>query len=161
VPKKGWKKNRILRWLLEHGIPWGTDTRSATLLRLAAATKTKTNYAANVIARKYGHLLFYTPPYHPELQPIEVVWGVVKNRIAVAPAKSMADLKTKLGASLNKVSCRKWVGAYRKVQQKEGEYMMQVHDIQAQRGVTTKAEDQGPEESIGEEQAREDYIFQC
>jgi len=38
---------------------------------------------------------------------------------------------------------------------------VQVHDIQAQRGVTTKAEDQGPEESIGEEQAREDYIFQC
>jgi len=26
--------------------------------------------------------LFYTPPYHCELQPIEMVWGAVKNKVA-------------------------------------------------------------------------------
>jgi hypothetical protein len=30
---------------------------------------------ANRIAQQHGHFLYYTPPYHPELQPIEVVWG--------------------------------------------------------------------------------------
>ena len=34
------------------------------------------------IAGEYGHEVLYTPPYHPELQPIEIVWGVIKNSLA-------------------------------------------------------------------------------
>ena len=32
--------------------------------------------------RMSGHRLLYTPPYHPELQPIETLWRDVKMRIA-------------------------------------------------------------------------------
>ncbi|GMF51681.1 unnamed protein product [Phytophthora fragariaefolia] len=160
APKKGWKKKRILRWLLEHGIPWGTDTRNALLLRLAAVAKPKTNYAANIIAREYGHRLFYTPPYNPELQPIEMVWGAVKNRIAVAPAKSMADLGVKLGASLNKVTSHRWRGAYRKVQKKENEYIVKVREDQEKRRAI-EAEAQAEAKAAAEKVPVEDYIFQC
>ncbi|GMF35043.1 unnamed protein product [Phytophthora fragariaefolia] len=160
APKKGWKKKWILRWLLEHGIPWGTDTRNALLLRLAAAAKPKTNYAANIIDREYGHRLIYTPPYHPDLQPIEVVWGVVKNRIAVAPAKSMDDLGVKLRASLNKVTSHTRRGAYRKVQKKENEYSVKVREDQEKRRAI-EAEAQAEAEAAAEQVPVEDYIFQC
>jgi hypothetical protein len=43
----------------------------------------------------------------------------VKNRIANAPAKSMADLGNKLRASLDKVTEHTWLGAFRKVQKFE------------------------------------------
>jgi transposase len=102
VLRKSWKKERIFRWLVENGIPWGTDTKKKTLLQLAAVTKAKVTYAATTIAVEYGHKLFYTPPYHPEPQPIEMIWGVVKNRVAVEPATSMIDLKKKFGVSLSK-----------------------------------------------------------
>ena len=35
-------------------------------------------YVIDEIARKHGHEVMRTPPYHPELQPIETCWGVVK-----------------------------------------------------------------------------------
>jgi len=165
-PKKGWKKAHILRWLVENGIPWGSDTRNATLLKLASAAKPKTNYAANIIAQKYGHLLFYTPPYHPELQPIEVIWGVVKNRIAMEPAKSMSDLKKKLGASLRQVSSHTWVGAYRKVQRMEDEYMVKVRHSQENRRESAEAAAQLVEDAVENTahdtaEEPEDYIFHC
>ncbi|KAG6942669.1 hypothetical protein JG687_00018923 [Phytophthora cactorum] len=46
------------------------------------AHKSKPNYVANRIANEHGHYLLYTPLYHPELQPIEMVWGRVKHRTA-------------------------------------------------------------------------------
>jgi hypothetical protein len=44
---------------------------------------------------KQGHHLLYTPPYHPELQPIETLWRDVKMRIArkYSRQRTMATLK--------------------------------------------------------------------
>lgn len=39
-------------------------------------------YILDEIAREQYHEVIRTPPYHPELQPIETCWGVVKNHIA-------------------------------------------------------------------------------
>ena len=91
------------------------------------------------------------------MQPIEVIWGGVKNRIAVAPAKSMADLKKKLGESLSLVSSRTWRGAYRKVQKKEDEYMTKVIEDKAKRQAIVDAADQA---SLVEH-TLESYTFQC
>ncbi|KAE8988978.1 hypothetical protein PR003_g22087 [Phytophthora rubi] len=101
--------------------------------------------------------MFYTPPYHPELQPIEVIWGVVKNRIASAPAKSMADLDAKLGASLKKVSSRTWIGAYRKVQKQE---MVKVREDQEKRRAVAEVEARAAQDAIREEEEQHEYIFQ-
>ena len=35
-----------------------------------------------VIARQHGHEVIRTPPYHPELHPIEMCWGILKNAVA-------------------------------------------------------------------------------
>lgn len=34
------------------------------------------------VASKYGHRILFTPPYWPQLQPIENVWGIVKRYVA-------------------------------------------------------------------------------
>ncbi|CAG8739951.1 18590_t:CDS:1, partial [Gigaspora rosea] len=39
-------------------------------------------FATVNIAKKFGHKVLYTLPYHCELQPIELVWEIVKNKIA-------------------------------------------------------------------------------
>jgi len=39
-------------------------------------------YVIDVIARQHGHEVIRTPPYHPELQPIEMCWGILKNEVA-------------------------------------------------------------------------------
>jgi transposase len=32
---------------------------------------------------RYGHVALHLPPYHPELNPIEKMWAVVKNWVAM------------------------------------------------------------------------------
>ena len=39
-------------------------------------------YIIDEIAKAQGHEVLRTPPYHPELQPIETCWGIVKNEVA-------------------------------------------------------------------------------
>ena len=34
------------------------------------------------IMREHGHELLYTPPFQPEVQPIELLWGKVKKEVA-------------------------------------------------------------------------------
>lgn len=49
-------------------------------------------FASYDIASEHGHVICKTPPYHCELQPIEQVWGIVKNQIAAAPNPSETEL---------------------------------------------------------------------
>jgi hypothetical protein len=44
---------------------------------------------------KHGHQLLYTPPYQPNLQPIEMVWAYTKNYVArqYQPRRSMTLLQ--------------------------------------------------------------------
>ena len=39
-------------------------------------------YVIETLAKKYGHSIIFLPPYHPELNPIELCWATVKNYIA-------------------------------------------------------------------------------
>ena len=39
-------------------------------------------YVIDESARQHGHEVIRTPPYHPELQPIEMCWDILKNEVA-------------------------------------------------------------------------------
>ncbi|RHY31657.1 hypothetical protein DYB32_003288 [Aphanomyces invadans] len=69
---------------------------SISLLELVARNRGKMVYSSQLIAAKYGQILYFTPPYHPKLQPIELVWGMVKNRVALRPSKNVAELEERL-----------------------------------------------------------------
>lgn len=75
------------------------------------------------IAVRYGHRILYTPPYHPELQPIEKIWGVVKNRRAQDPCDNVHELMRALKEDFEALSSNTWIGSYRRVQQQEREYL--------------------------------------
>lgn len=49
-------------------------------------------FASYHIAGQHGHTIMKTPPYHCELQPIEQIWGIAKNRIAVQPNLEETEL---------------------------------------------------------------------
>ncbi|OQR99422.1 hypothetical protein ACHHYP_20280, partial [Achlya hypogyna] len=61
--------------------------------------------------------VFFTRRRYPELQPIEIIWANVKNRIGANPAKYVEDLGSKLTASLEVE------GTLRKVQGFENIYL--------------------------------------
>ena len=73
------------------------------------------------MARQQGHEVVRTPPYHPELQPIEICWGVLKNEIARHCDFTMKSLEVQLENAFTKVTedtCRKIIKRARAIEDK-------------------------------------------
>jgi hypothetical protein len=39
-------------------------------------------FAIDCLLADHGHTVIRLPPYHPDFNPIETIWGIVKGRIA-------------------------------------------------------------------------------
>ncbi|ETV80374.1 hypothetical protein H257_06683 [Aphanomyces astaci] len=129
VPTQQKRKADIQEWLRDKGIAFDARMVKAELLELVARNRGKPAYAAQLIASKYGHTLYFTPPYHPELQPIELVWGMVKNRVALCPSKNVAELEERLWSLFGEVKSHHWVSSYRKAQAYEDRYEALDEDV--------------------------------
>ncbi|ETV83145.1 hypothetical protein H257_03948 [Aphanomyces astaci] len=68
----------IPAWLAAKGIDVDPKLTKAELLVMIKTSRDGPRYAPQLIATEYGHTMYYTPPYHHELQPIEIIWGIVK-----------------------------------------------------------------------------------
>ena len=78
-PKSTWKKLNIPNGLKKRKIPYAKDALRPTPWKLAK--EKRENYPANrleKIAYKYGHEIVRLPPYHCQLNPIELIWGIEK-----------------------------------------------------------------------------------
>ena len=91
-PARTERRQVLLDWLKEHNVPLPPSTRAKGPTKVQLHAKIKemkedhTRYASWDIARgNGGHHIHVTPPYHPELQPIERVWAVLKNAFADLP----------------------------------------------------------------------------
>jgi transposase len=82
-------------------------------------------YALDELATAQGHESFRTPPYHPELQPIETCWAVVKNQIARKSKFTMAHLLEQLDDAFASVTEETCLGLIKKVRQVEDKYWME------------------------------------
>ena len=123
IPTTSWLKPAIQEWLSVHGIQWEASMLKDELLSLVKSLHVQKQYVCVKIAANFGHRVLITPPYHPELQSIEIIWGVVKNAIASSPPRSMAAMVDQLWDHFdNLISSKTWTGAYKKVQGFENQY---------------------------------------
>lgn len=108
VPTSSYKKSEIINWFLQNNILLRTNDQRCkpptkkVLLQAIKDMRIRPQFACYDIATRYGHRVLFTPPYHPEVQPIEKVWAVVKNPIAYNPDpnETTAHLRDKLVNSL-------------------------------------------------------------
>ncbi|RHY88112.1 hypothetical protein DYB35_009656 [Aphanomyces astaci] len=119
----------IIAWLTSKGVAFDPKQTKAELLVIVKANRERPSYASQVIATSYGHTLLFTPPYHPELQPIEVIWGIVKNKIACRPSSDMAELERRLKIHFAEVTSSQWLSAHDKSCSFENAYMEAAEDV--------------------------------
>lgn len=103
-------------------VPCDENSLKAELIVALKQMTVSILYEVDEIAKKQGHEILRTPPYHPELQPIELCWGVVKNHIARNCDFTLSNLKIQLEEGFNKVDnlvCKKAIG---KIKKKEDEF---------------------------------------
>jgi hypothetical protein len=96
VPNKSSKKDQLRTWLIRNGYPWREDMLKAELLELCTRLAPAPEFKLDQIAEQNGISILRTPPYHPELQPIETCWPVLKNHMADNCDFTMAGLRKRL-----------------------------------------------------------------
>jgi transposase len=112
-------KKKITEWLEQNRIYCRQDCLKPELVEILKKLAPQPTYAIDEIARSYGHEVIRTPPYHPELQPIETCWGVVKNHIARNSDFTMKNLLEQLDAGFAKVTdktCAEIIKNVRKIE---------------------------------------------
>ena len=113
-------------------------------MELLRQNKGRATYAVVQIAKDYGHEVLFTPPYHPELQPIEKIWGVAKNMLRQNPCSSPSDLIPRLNAIFRRhIHMTAWLGARRSACRWEKIYLGRDEDIEC---CEDDAADSGDEE---------------
>lgn len=121
APTSGCSKARIQHWLELNGVASSADCLKAELVEILIKMAPASTFAIDELAQKYGHEVVRTPPYHPELQPIEICWGVLKNEIARNCDFTMKNLEIQLEEAFNKITaqtCRKIIKRVRAVEDK-------------------------------------------
>lgn len=112
-------KKKIKEWLEQNKIYCRDDCLKPELVEILTKIAPEPIYAVDEIAASFGHKVLRTPPYHPELQPIETCWGVAKNHIARNCDFTVNNLIKQLDGGFNKVTaktCAKIIAKVRKIE---------------------------------------------
>jgi transposase len=115
-------KDSIYTWLSKQGLPMRDDCLKAELVEMLAKLAPAPTYALDELAAEHGHEILRTPPYHPELQPIETCWAVVKNQIARKNKCTMAHLLEQLDDAFTSVTEETCSGLIKKVRKVEDNF---------------------------------------
>lgn len=110
APTSNCSKQKIKHWLENNRIMCRDDALKVELVEILKKLAPEPTYALDEIAEKAGHQVLRTPPYHPELQPIEICWGVVKNHVARNCNFTLKGLEKQIELGFQKVTpetCRK------------------------------------------------------
>lgn len=77
-------KADMRKWLSEHDLEFHENWTKAELYKKIQDNKFRfpPKYKLDVLMEQHGHSVLRLPPYHPELNPIEKIWALVKNSVA-------------------------------------------------------------------------------
>ena len=95
-PSKSSTKVQLRHWLTRNGYPWREDMLKSELLEICSRLASAPEYQLDLLAVEHEMSILRTPPYHPELQPIETCWAVVKNYMADNCDFTMTGLRRRL-----------------------------------------------------------------
>jgi transposase len=99
------RKAQLRQWLLTHHPPqYGEDMLKPELYQRCKQLCPPPPRRLDRLAEAAGHTIIRTPPYHPELQPIETVWALIKEYCAARCDYTLAGLKTHLEAGFDQVT---------------------------------------------------------
>ena len=109
-PTMASRKVVIQEWLQSKNIAFTPSLLKAELLELHVCkiNKTVLVYVVDEMLRKHGHSAIRLPPYHAELNAIELVWGDLKGYIARNNLTfKLRDLKQLIDEAFEQVTAEK------------------------------------------------------
>lgn len=82
APNSNSRKNEMLEWLAEKGIAFLPTMLKPELYSLVLQHKSKYKmFKIDALLAEHGHSVLRLPPYHPDLNPIEMIWCCLKQKV--------------------------------------------------------------------------------
>lgn len=131
IPNSNWTKPKIVEWLVSKNIPFEDGLLKKELLVIVNEYKPSFNaYAIDEMAKAAKKTVLRLPPYHCELNPIELVWAQIKNGVASKNTTfKMTDVKNLLTEAIREVSEENWRNCVRHVEETVEKRMWQLDDM--------------------------------
>ncbi|KAF6205794.1 hypothetical protein GE061_019968 [Apolygus lucorum] len=121
-------KNDVATWLRNNGIQFDeSETKAQLICKVKEAHVPKT-YRIDEIINEAGHDVLHLPPYHPDLNPIEMVWGDLKGELARTSVGTPLGVKEEhLRRLFDAYTADKWKKVCEHVMNTEIKYMTNDH----------------------------------
>ena len=117
IPTTKTRKADIQAWLTSKGVPWLPNMIIKELLELVNGVKhLYEQFRVDTVAKLHGHTILRLPPYHCELNPIEMIWSQVKGYVAPENRSfKMAEVEKLTACSLQRITAKQWADCVRHV----------------------------------------------
>lgn len=117
IPTMNSKKADMQEWLTANNIAWNSCMIKPQLYELIKIHKPRCiKHVIDELARKHGHYILRLPPYHCELNAVELIWAQIKNEVAKANNTfKMSDIEKLLQTAIENVSQENWEAAEKHV----------------------------------------------
>jgi len=149
-------KDELRFWLSRNAYPWREDMLKSELLQLCARLAPAPQYRLDQLAAERNVVILRVPPYHPELQPIETCWAVVKNYMGDNCDFTMSGLREKLPEAFSKVTPETVREIIAKVMDQEDKYWSE--DEKLDNEYAANAEEECLGQKLFEEEGLEHYF---
>lgn len=125
VPTTASRKEAVQDWLTSKQIVWQPKMLKKELLNIVASVKPRyVRYRVDSAAERAGCIVLRLPPYHCELNPIELIWAQMKRGVAARNATfKLTDVEALLIEEAAKVTTEHWAKAVKHVINIEKKFM--------------------------------------
>ncbi|XP_046685095.1 uncharacterized protein LOC124370838 [Homalodisca vitripennis] len=125
APTSKSKKQLMKDWLSKHQIPFSDDLLVPELYRVILLNKPRfVRYELDeLVTSSGGHVVLRLPPYHPDLNPIELIWAEVKNYVASRNIQcSFSSIKSLAEEKFSLICAEEWARKCEHVKKIENDY---------------------------------------
>ena len=108
APTTASKLDEMRQWLKKKRLDFpekGPGSHKKDLLKIINSNKPPQEYIVDNLIREYGHEPLRLPPYHCQFNPIELLWGIIKNDVAANNSEFKLDaMKLLTEQAIDKIS---------------------------------------------------------
>lgn len=153
APTSNSRKADMQAWLSEKGIQFDEIMLKPQLYQLIKTHKEQyKTFSIDKILAEHNHIILRLPPYHPDLNPIEMAWAMIKQYVGSKNVKWNLNHAIELvKEKVNLMGAREWEILCNKVNSVEEEYAKSDHiiDIMTEQFVIRVTDDSSDsEESV-------------
>lgn len=121
-------KSEMQSWLRSNNITYDEKMTKRELYHLIVINKPPKKYIVDQLIKEHGHEVLRLPPYHCDLNPIEYIWNLVKQRVADKNIdQSEREIENLTREAINSITVSDWKKEIEHVEKLEKDYWESDH----------------------------------